>query len=184
MRKITIPILGLFACFLVNCGSNSSSKQDGPQNNDYLVSMYGIDSLKLGMSKSELEKLTGSPVKLVRIPAQNGIDTISIKYRGADMTIMLDGSSDSTAAVIAIQTMHPSCRTANGIAVGSDKMKVIDAYEDFNKYVAPEYEIYPKRSATKSVVAVTDTIESRAMVFHIINKKVASIEVCSYYEFY
>jgi len=67
--------------------------------------------------------------------------------------------------------------------VGTAKEKVIDAFEDHTKYIAPVYETYPARSKTKSLIAVMDTIESRALLFHIINRKVSAVEVSSYYEF-
>jgi hypothetical protein len=39
-------------------------------------------------------------------------------------------------------------------------------------------------SKTHSIVAVMDTFETRAMVFHIVNRKVTAVEICRHYEFY
>ena len=182
MRK-NLFILGLATAFFLSCGNNSTTNEK-VQNNNYLVTMEGIDSLKLGMTRAELEKVLKTKLRPSK-PAEYYIpDTIEIKYMDMDMFLFLDGSSDSTATLRGIQTSNASCKTASGIGVGSDKMKVIEAYDDFTKYVAPEYEVYPVSSATRSAVAVMDTFNTNAIIFHILNKKVASIEVQSYYEFY
>jgi len=185
MRKKLFPVLGLLACIALSCGSKKTkTTADTPQNNDYLVSMSGIDSVKIDMTKADLEKLLNTKLTLPHISADNGIDTLHVKYKGMDMTFFMDGSSDSTATLRGIQTSNVSCKTTAGIGTGSGKMNVIDAYADYLKYVGPEYEEYPVRSATKSEIAVMDTLTANAMVFHIINKKVVSVEVRYYYEFY
>lgn len=178
MRKL----LWLFLLFLAACGSKNSAKNE---NTDYLLSMDGLDSLKLDMDKAQLEKLLNTQLKFKNISTNNGADTIPVKYRGMDVLLYMDGSSDSTAMLRGIQTASSSCKTAKGIGTGSDKIAAIDAYEDNTKYVAPVYEEYPVRSTTKSVVAVMDTaLAYRAIVFHIVNKKVVSVELSSSYEFY
>ncbi len=182
MKKKTPLLLGLFACILFSCG-NKKEKDNPPQNNDYLVSMTGIDSLKLEMTKAQLEKLLNTKLSLPGCATDSGGDTINVKYKNMDMTLFMYGSDDSTATLRSIQTTNASCKTAAGIGVGADKMNVIDSYADYGKYVAPELDIYPVRSTTKSAVAVRDTVNTGAMVFHIINKKVVSVEVISYYEF-
>jgi hypothetical protein len=183
MKKKIPLFLGLLACIALNCGTKKE-KDNPPQNNDYPVSMNGIDSLKLEMTKPELEKLLNTRLDLPHISTDSGGDTLNVKYRNMDMTLFMDGSDDSSATLRGIQTSNASCKTAAGVGVGTDKMKVIDSYADFVKYVAPEYEEYPVRSDTKSAVAVVDTLGTGAMVFHIIGKKVVAVEVRSYYEFY
>jgi hypothetical protein len=182
MKKNTTLVLGLFACILLGCG-NKKEKDIPSQNNDFLVSMSGIDSLKLEMTKGQLEKLLNTQLSLPHCATDSGGDTINVKYRNMDMTLFMYGSADSSATLRSIQTTNPSCKTAAGIGAGADKMNVINSYEDYTKYVAPEIENYPVRSNTKFAVAVRDTLNTGALVFHIINKKVVSVEVVSYYEF-
>jgi hypothetical protein len=179
-----LALFGLICCFAFSCSNNSSpEKKEDAQNNTYLVTMEGIDSLKLGMSRTDLEKLL--KIKLAPSDPKNyGSDTIEVKYKDMDMVLYLDGGSDSTATVRGIKTNSGACRTAGGIGVGSEKTKVIDAFEDHLKYVAPEYEAYPVRSTTKSAIAVMDTLNTNALLFHILDKKVAAVAVHSYYEFY
>jgi len=183
MKKKTPLVLGLLACIALSCG-NKKEKDNPPQNNDYLVSMTGIDSIKLEMTRVELEKILNTKLNLPHLATDGGIDTLNVKYRGVDMMLIMDGGSDSTATLRCIQTTNPSCKTATGFGTGTDKIKVIDAYPDNRRYIGPEYEEYPVRSVTKSVVAVMDTIYTRALVFHIIDKKVVSVEVNSFYEYY
>lgn len=184
MKKTIFPVIGFLCCIILSCSNNSSpAKKEDAQNNTYLVTMEGIDSLKLGMNRIELEKLL--QIKLAPSDPKNyGIDTIDIKYRDMDMVLFLDGTNDSNATVRGIQTSSLACRTAGGIGVGSEKVKVIDAFEDHLKYVAPEYEAYPVRSTTKSAIAVMDTLNTNALLFHILDKKVTAVGVHSYYEFY
>lgn len=183
MKKNLLLPLGMIAAIFLSC-SNNSTTAGKVQNNNYLVSMEGIDSIKLEMTKAELEKLLDTTIQLPNLAGGGAPDTIITKYRGMDITLYFDGGNDSTATLRGIQTSNSSCKTATGIGVGSEKINVINAYEDHTKYVAPEYEVYPVRSATKSAVAVMDTVRSNAIIFHILDKKVASVEVQSYYEFY
>lgn len=185
MPKLAPLLIGLITCIVVSCGNKTAKTgTDDPQNNNYLVSMNGVDSLKLGMSKTDLEKLVNTPIKLPNLAGGGAPDTVNVKYKGMDMIIYFDGGDDSTATIRGIQTSNPACKTDKAMGVGSDKLAVIDAYEDFTKYVAPEYETYPVRSTTRSAIAVADTFNTNAIVFHILSKKVASVEVVSYYEFY
>ncbi|MEO7923510.1 MAG: hypothetical protein ABIR30_07520 [Chitinophagaceae bacterium] len=183
MNKMIVPAIGIFALLLASC-KDKNSKTDETKKTDYLVSMYGIDSLKLGMLKGDVEKILNTT--LVFQPVNDGgMDTVDVKYKGMDFVLYLEETDSQTVAkIMGMSTTSASCKTASGVGVGSDKIQVIEAYPDNKKYVASEYETYPVRSTTRSVVAVMDTTESRAIQFHIINKKVVSVEINSYYEFY
>lgn len=187
MKKILFPAFGLFACILLSCG-NKTNNTANPQNKDYPVSWAGIDSLKLDMTKAELEKLLNTTLTFKHIKVDGGAaDTLPVQYKNMDFVIYLEESdSESVATLKGIRTENASCKTATGLGVGSDKINVIDSYPENKQYVALEYEEYPVRSTTKSVVAVMDTASTslRAIQFHIINKKVVGVEVNSYYEFY
>lgn len=184
MKKNMLPVLGIFVYAVVSCSNNSSTPTDPPQNKNYLVSMTGIDSIQLGMTKVELEKLVNTSLDLQHIKAGNWSDTIKVKYKGMDLTLCIEGDNEKDATLRGIETTNPSCRTSAGLGVGTEKIKVIDTYPINTKYIAPEYEEYPVRSITRSAVAVMDTLDTRALVFHIIKRKVISVEVRSYYEFY
>lgn len=185
MKKKLLPVLGFFSIVLFHCG-NDQAPGKGDQNNNYLVTMEGFDSIKLNMNKSELEKILETKITLKHIGVDGGFsDTVEVKYKSEDITLFLDEvGAGSIAELRGIETSSPRFKTVTGIGTGSDKMNVISAYPDNTKYIAPEYEEYPVRSTTKSTVAVLDTVGSQALVFHIQNKKVTSVELRSYYEFY
>lgn len=183
MKRTLFLIWGLLVMLLYGCNTKTSKAE--PQNINYPISMNSFDSLELGMTKAELEAMMDTTFKLQHIKVDGGpYDTIRTSYKGADVMIYLYESDDKTiATVYGIRSSDPSFRTKDGIGVGTEKAKVIDAYENHTKYIAPEYETYPVRSKIKSLIAVMDTVESRALLFHIINRKVSSVEVSSYYEF-
>jgi hypothetical protein len=183
MRKVFLPLL----IFLIACGSKKGTSDQKNENNDYILSLEGLDSLKMDMSKAQLEKILGTTLTLKHIGVDDaGYDTVPVKYKDADIVLYLAEDNDSLVAHLnGISTAHPACRTATGISVGTDKIKVIDDYADHFKYVGPVYEEYPVRSLTKSIVAVMDTaVGSRALLFHIVARKVVSMELTYHYEYY
>ncbi|MEO7984510.1 MAG: hypothetical protein ABI688_10550 [Bacteroidota bacterium] len=185
MKKMIIPVLGIVALILFSCKDKQNDAANAPTKN-YLVDMNGIDSLKLDMSKAELEKILDTTLTFQHIHVDGGFsDTLNIKYKEMDFVIYLEETdSQSVAKLVGLKTEDSSCKTSVGIGVGSDKIKVINGYPGNKKYVALEYEEYPVRSKTKSVVAVMDTAGYRAIQFHILNRKVVCVEVTHYYEFY
>jgi len=183
MKSTLFPFLGLLVTLFYNC-ANKSNNADPPKK-EYTIGMTGFDSLKLGMSKAELEAMLDTTFKLQHIGVDSGpYDTFSTKYKGMTLMIYLYEGDDKTVATLyGLQSGDSSVRTIAGIGVGTEKAEVIDAYAGYRKYIAPEYETYPVRSKTKSVIAVMDTVDNRALLFHIVNRKVSSIEISSYYEF-
>ena len=183
MIRMVFPFWGLLLIVFHSCDTKSNKTE--PRKNEYHIGMTGLDSLQLGMNKAELEDMLDTTFDLKHIHVDGGpYDTFSTKYKGVDILIYLYESDDQTIATLyGIQSGDSSCKTVAGIGMGTEKAKVIDAYANFKKYIAPEYEKYPVRSKTKSVVAVMDTVPGRALLFHIINRKVSSIELSSYYEF-
>lgn len=183
MRKAILP----FLIFLIACGSKKDEDGAKNENTDYILSMEGMDSLKLDMTKPQLEKLLNTTLKFKHIRIDDaGYDTVQVKYKDADLILYLTEDSDSSIAHLnGIATSHPAFKTPAGVTIGTDKIKVIDAYPDNFKYVGPVYEEYPVRSNTKSIVAVMDTaVGSRALIFHIVARKVVSMELASYFEYY
>jgi hypothetical protein len=183
MKRRIFPLCGLLSILFFSCDTKSDKAEQ--QKKDYIIDMTGLDSLKLGMGKAELEAILDTTFKLKHIKVDGGpYDTFHAKYKGVNVMVYLYESDDKTVATLyGIQSGDTSCKTINGIGMGTEKAKVIDAYTNYKKYIAPEYETYPIRSKTKSMIAVMDTVASRALLFHIINRKVSSVEVSSHYEF-
>src|SRR5688572_16921591 len=118
MTRKLFPIWGLLFMLFHSC--HTKSKKAEPQNKNYTVDMNGFDSLKLGMTKAELEALIDTSFKLQHIKVDGGpYDTISTKYKGIDITIYLYESDDKTVATVyGIRSNDPSFKTIDGIGVG------------------------------------------------------------------
>lgn len=154
------------------------------QNTDYLVTPKGIGQLKLGMKKAELEKVLGKKIQLKNLLEKDGYsDTIKAKYKNIDVQVYIEKSwvdEDNYELVLSgIRTSSPLCKTAGGIGIGTDKLRIVNAYENSTVYIWPEYEddTYTRRSKTKAVISVFSDEEANSLNFYLVNKKVASIEV-------
>ena len=156
------------------------------QNNDYIISMDGIGAIKLGMSQPELEKLLNK-----KIPLTNPTDSVSgswqdsakINYKG--MNLELDFQRNYFAPdtfnmiIIGIRTSSPLCKTKNGIGIGTDKLKIIAAYEDHFLTIEPGFVnyYYTEPSKTKSTVSILDDSRHTMIRFFLFNKKLVSFLV-------
>ena len=100
------------------------------QQNSNIVSFDGMGDLKIGIEKTELEKLLKTKIVLKHI----GIDvqrteTIKATYKGAEFEIDLMGSDAASTRLDGIWTTSPLFKTAEGIGIGSDQQTIIDKYE-------------------------------------------------------
>jgi hypothetical protein len=156
------------------------------QNKDYLISLDGIGSLKLGMPLVELEKLLQTKVNLKVIDIDPVVltETIKAKYKDIDVEIGLFKRQDFIA-VDGISTSSPLCKTKSGIGIGSTKLQIIAAYEGYHIDAKPEYiEDGEKllKSKTMSSVTVKEDTEGYAIVFQLTNNKVTSFRVLPIYD--
>ena len=163
------------------------------QNKDYTISMYGLGSLKLGMSQAELEKLLSQKIVL-----DNHLDTLNysyqdtakLKYKGINVQLEFDRNYYAPDVfrmrLIGIRASSPLCKTVTGIGIGSDKLKIITAYDNFHINIQPGYANYyqtetGKGKSTLSVLddgaSTRDGSNAHTMVFFLLNKKVVSIEL-------
>jgi len=100
------------------------------QNNGHIASFDGMDELKLGMSKAELEKLLKMKIVFQHIGIdQQYTETIKAVYKGIDMEIDLMGSEQQSVRLDGLFTTSPLYKTAEGIGIGSDQETIINTYE-------------------------------------------------------
>lgn len=154
------------------------------QNTDYLITAKGIGSLKIGMKKAEVEKVTGKKITLKNLLDKDGYsDTIKTKYKNIDVLLYLERQyleeEKYDIVLSGIKTTSPLCKTSTGIGIGDDKIKIINAYENSSIYIWPEFEddTYTKRSKTKVVISVYNDEDGNTINFSLLNKKVISIEI-------
>lgn len=159
------------------------------QTTDYVVSMAGIGPFKIGMKKIELEKVLAKKITLHYLSDKDSgyADTIKTKYKNMDVILYLGkqyvDENKEDIILTGVRSGSALCKTKSGIAIGDDKIKVINVYENNTLYIWPEYEddTYTRRSKTKSLISISADDSENSIVIHLVNKKVVSFEVL-YYE--
>jgi hypothetical protein len=156
------------------------------QQKDHMISMEGLGSLKLGMSQAELEKLLNQKLLL-----DNHLDTINsptwdtakLKYK--NIPVQLEFDKNYTAPytfhwrLIGIRANSPSCKTISGIGVGSDKLKIITAFDNHYVHIQPGYANYfeTEKGKGKSTISVSNDTRTNMIRMFLLNNKVVSIEL-------
>ena len=189
----------LFSSLLFFAACNDKTKKSGEdggtatvaQNSDYPITMDGIGPIKVSMSQEELEKLLNQKVPLANLTdtvSGSWEDSATIKYKEAELRlgfVRTYMANDSFyMRVTGIKTSSPLCKTTNGLGIGSGKQQIIDAYESYLLFMAPEYEdtTYATRSKTRYSIKVRETYEGGQLVFYLTNNKVTAIEASTFYD--
>jgi hypothetical protein len=159
----------------------------GAQNNDYLISSDGVGQLKLDMGVPEVEKFVGRKITL-KNQNENGYyaDTVKTKYKNADITLYFDREYEDETKFHMVLTgflvTNPLFKTREGLSIGADKMRIISAFENSRLSMGPEYEGEDYHlSKVKYSIEVYNEESDNALIFHLKNKKVVSIEVMRFY---
>lgn len=163
------------------------------QNKDYIISMNGLGSLKLGMSQAEVEKLLNKKILLI-----NSLDTINPFYEDTakltykNIAVQLEFQRNYNVPnqfymqLIGIRSSSPLCKTATGIGIGTDKLKIIAEYDKYHVNIQPGFYSYyeTEKGRGKSTLSILDDAASTmdgsnayTMVFYLLNKKVVSFEL-------
>lgn len=177
----------LIIAFLIIISITSSALH--AQNNDYLVTMDGIGTLKLDMKQAEVEKLLNKKFTLKNMSEKDGswMDTVKTKYKNTDITLyferVYDDETNFHMALAGIMANSPLYKTKTGLGIGADKLRIIGVYEFNRLEVFPDYEDeeYTRISKTLSSIYVYADGSENALVFHLRNKKVISIEIMHFY---
>ena len=148
-----------------------------------VVTLGGIGDLKVGMSKAQVEKLTGSPLKLVKLLKKDDWDrdTLEVIYKDVPYQVIMDKdyiNEKSTGFIVyEIKSNSPVLKTKSGIGIGDDKLKIIAAYEGYMIYILPGYEDdYTTKSKTKSTVWLHGD-DGKLIVLYLTNNKVTGFSV-------
>ncbi len=164
------------------------------QKNDYTFSMKGLGSLQLGMSQANVEKLLKTKILLpnsLDTINHNYQDTAKLKYKNINVQLEFDRSYFAPykfrMRLIGIRASSPLCKTASGIGIGTDMLKIIAAYDSFHVRIEPGYVTYyeTEKGKGKSTLSILDDVASvgqygedaYTMVFYLLNKKVVSFEL-------
>lgn len=152
------------------------------------VSMAGIGDIKLGMKKTEIEKLLNQKLQLPHLTAKDSDyyqDTVHINYKGMEADVMFQkeyNENDKYDIVVwEVRSNSPQLKTKSGVGIGDDKYKIISTYEGYIIWIMPQYENdYTVKSKTKSSVWLHGDNAS-IIIFYLDNNKVTGMSV-TYFE--
>lgn len=170
MKKITAL---LFLCFSLNALAQ----------NAYKVTMNGIGPFKIGMTTVEVEKLTGTKLKLVNLLKEEwAFDSLNIMYNDLPCTLVFDkqfGENNKEQLILReVKSKSNLIATPSGITIGDDKLKIINTYTQYTIWIIPAYENdYKSRSTTNTDIMVLGDETGNIILFHLYMNKVASISV-------
>lgn len=143
-----------------------------------IVTTTGIGEIRLGMTKTDLEKLTGQPVKLVKLLKKEAWerDTVNLVYKNVSYQVIMDrdyiNEKSSGFIVYEVRSNSAALKTRSGISIGDDKLKIISTYNDYVIQIMPELEEdYKTRSKTRSTVWLHSG-DGKLIIFYLTNNKV------------
>lgn len=153
-----------------------------------LVTMNGIGDIKLGMKKTQVEKLVNQTFNLAHLSSKNSDayqDTVHINYNGLDANVIFQKEYSENdkydIAVWEIKSNNSQLKTKSGIGIGDDKFKIISTYEGYVIWIMPEYESnYSVKSKTKSSVWLHGD-NGNVIIFYLDKNKVTGMSV-TYFE--
>lgn len=161
---------------------------------EQIISKDGLGSLKLGMSQADVEKLLGNEIIMTKnyLDSLNGSyeDTAQATYKNIPVQLEFHRSYNVPnkfyMRLVGIRSSSPLCKTASGIGIGSDKLKIISDYDSCHIKIEQGYVNYfnTEEGKGKSTLSILDdaayNIEASdvyTMVFYLLNKKVVSFEL-------
>lgn len=164
----------------------SSAQTDKKVASEYLISKEGIGELKIGMTRTELEKLLKQSLVMKHANDTGEVwsDTATANYGKMEVTLYFQKSYSETPTdemeLIGLSTNSPLCKTATGIGVGDDRDAILAAYEDNPITMGPESIMLNDTtwglSKTNYYIHVSDEQWDKQLSFLLVNKKVATLE--------
>jgi hypothetical protein len=183
MKKL-LPLL-LATVTIISCNQKDKQPDKKVENTGYIFSKDGIGDIKIGMTEQELEKLLNQKLVLKHAKDTGDVwnDTAMVKYKDIDMSFYFErmGNEEDmkNLQLTGVETSSSLCKTATGMGIGDDKMAIISAYDDYSVDMGPEFEMVNDTtwlpSKTKYSISIRDDKYDKELVFHLLNKKVASI---------
>jgi hypothetical protein len=155
------------------------------QSPDYILSEQGLGQLKIEMSQTEVEQLLKQKFKLLNLMDKDGpwLDTAKATYKNVPVTLYFvrhfEGEDKFEVVLYGIRISTTHFKTSSGITIGTDKSRIVDAYQSCIVTLWPDFidDTYTKRSRTNHTASVYCDEDANALYFYMTNKKVKAIEV-------
>ena len=169
-----LPIL-----LLVSFGFTSRA-----QTTSLTVTMAGIGDIKVGMTKAEVEKLTGQSIKLVELLKKSDDwkrDTINLTHKNVVYQLIFDkdyiNEKPKGFIVYEVKSKTAELKTKSGISIGDDKLKIVSTYGDYMMQIQPDYENdYTTKSKTRSTVWLYGD-NNTVIIFYLDSNKITGFSV-------
>ena len=152
------------------------------QTTSYTVSMSGIAEVKLGMTKSSLEKLLNQTLQLPKLSKEKNYErnTVTCNYNGLNLSVVFEKQeidNKNEIVVWEVKSTHPQLKTPSGIGIGDDKLKIISTYDNYTIYIMPGYDDvdYTIKSKTKSAIWLHGDESGKVIIFYLTNNKVTGM---------
>lgn len=186
MRNLFFGFLIVISFF--GCKPKQDKKEPAKkiENNDYIISKNGIGKLRIGMTHTEVGDLLNKHFTFNAMKDSAGYwnDTVKTKYKDMDVSLFFErqyNDNDNTVMLLnGVETTSSLCKTASGIGVGDEKSAILPAYEDSPINMGPEWEPVNDStwamSKTKYSISVKDDKWDKELIFHLVNKKVVSLQ--------
>lgn len=186
--RTTILFLSAVILFMACKDKNdpSGKKDIKPVPPEYLLSKNGIGEIKIGMTRTEIEKLLRQSLTMwhAKDTGDTWADTATAKYRDLEVSLYFQRQYSETPTtemeLTGISTKSPLCKTAGGLGVGDDRNAVLAAYEDNPISMGPESVMINDStwglSKTNYYITISDSAWDKQITFNLVNKKIASVE--------
>lgn len=177
----------LAAFLFVSCSSKDKKQtKKKVENNEYTISKDGIGGLKIGMTQPEAEKLLNQKFDFNAMKDSAGYwnDTVKTKYKDIEVSLYFErqyiDENNGIMQISGMETTSPLCKTSSGLGVGDEKLTILSDYEENPIDMGPDWEAVNDTtwamSKTKYSINVKDDKWDRALIFHLVNKKVVSVQ--------
>lgn len=190
MMRITTMLLAAIL-LLSGCKDNKKTGSTGssekkPGDPAYLLSKEGIGDLKVGMTRTDLEKMLKQTLQMKHAgdTGEIWVDTATVKYKEIEVELYFQKqySENPTTEMelFGLSTKSPLCKTADGLGVGSERADILAVYENNPINMGPESVMVNdttwELSKTNYYINVNDDKWDKQLVFLLVNKKVAKVE--------
>ena len=186
MKKTFFYCLAFLLLLSCNSKKEDSNGTKKIEKSEYTITKDGINDLKIGMTKQEVEKLLNQDLGMNAKKDSTGYwsDTIQTKYKTIDVALYFERqyvSEDSGYMKLnGIETSSSLCSTNTGISIGDNKHDILPAYEENPINMGPDYEVVNDTtwvpSKTKYSINIKDGKWDRELIFHLMNNKITSIQ--------
>ena len=125
------------------------------------VSTTRINDFKLGMKKSELEKLIGKPIN-VKFDDDRPPELTNIVFKGIVYELYFmsgydeNGNRLNDMELYSVKSKDKSLKTLSGIGIGSSISELIEKYKDNNIEISDSWDDNGKRTKTTRYFNIND----------------------------